>query len=496
MVNIFLTLAPFLIIFVMAIIIIGSPLKYKTKSLLAFFSLLLAFIFVIILLYFPIDGPVINNSSNQQNILFYLLVSRSYFSYWIQCIVLGISIVIYFRFHQMLHQIHSKEFFIGFYLIFTGSLMGLFLSENLLVISSFFILASISLEFLFYFDSIEKKISKISIFLIAIFSAVIILTNFITQIIFNSLDLNILIQEIGSSSAFTQIIIFLGYFLGFGGMCLVIPLSNLILKNVFMKSSAIHQYLMSSVFVPIVGLIILKISLLFSFDNHTIAHFLFIMGSIGLSLTSIQLIIEIFGLNRISNQSIKNIIGLISAVEFNIFLMLGGLNRLPIINNPAIFQRSIAIFFLLSVFTKSILIEIFQPKIGEGEDSKTEWNFENLRGKFHHNIFFVIVMLFIPLFYAFPGFLGFDFFLGIFNSINFELPFSSLYFAEFWVIVILIIYFECILMILVSNVILKIYFQKPIQSKAETQQKKKNKKISFVAPVILIICNLIAIILI
>jgi len=251
---------------------------------------------------------------------------------------------------------------------------------------------------------------------------------------------------------------------------------------------------MGSIFIPIVSVIILKISLIFSFDINVIAHLLFVMGCIGLSLSSIQLIIEIFGLNRVSNQSIENIIGFLSAVEFNIFLLLGGLIRLPIINDFAVILRSITIFLLLSVFTKSILIEIIQPKIDE--DSKIEWNFENLRGKFHHYIFFDIVMLFIPILYAFPGFLGFEFFLDIFNSINFESPSSSLYFAEFWVIIILIIYFECILMILVSKVILKIYFQKPIQGESKTQKKRKLKKFSFLTPVILILCNMIAMILI
>lgn len=251
---------------------------------------------------------------------------------------------------------------------------------------------------------------------------------------------------------------------------------------------------MSSIFIPVTSLMVLKISLLFSFDNHIIAHFLFIIGCFGLSLYSIQLIIEIFGLSRVSNKSIKNIIGFLSALEFNIFLLLSGLIRLPIINDHVLIFRAITIFFLLSGFTKSILIEIFQPKIGE--KSKTEWTFESLRGKYHHNLFFALVVLFIPLYYAFPGFLGFEFFLDIFNSINFELPSSSVFFAEFWVIMVLVIYFECILMILVSNVILITYFQKPIQSEGETQKKKKIKKISFVAPVILIICNLIAIILI
>jgi len=494
MVNILLTLGPFLIVFVMAIILIGSPLKIKTKSLLAFFSLLFALIFIIFLLIFPIDVPITYNFSNQRNFLFYSLVIGPKFSSWIQCIVLVISIVIYIRFRHMLHQIHSKEFFIGFYLIFTGSIMGLFLSENLLVISSFFILASISLEFLFYFDAIEKKISKLSIFLIAIFSVILVLTNIITQIAFKSLDLNVLIQEVGNSSIFTQIIIFIGYLFGIGGLCLVIPLSNLSLKNVFMKSNPIHLFLMSSIFIPIVSITILKISLIFPFDNISIAHLLFVIGCIGLNLSSIQLIIEIFALNRVSNQSIKNIIGFLSAIEFNIFLLLGGLIRLPIINDLAVIQRSIMIFFLLSVFTKSILIEIIQPKIGE--ESKTEWNFDNLKGKFYHSIFFAFVMLFILLYYALPGFLGFRFFLDLFDSINFELPYSSLYLAEFWVIIILIIYFECILMILLSNVFLKIYFQKPIQGESKTQKKKKIKKVSFVAPIILIICNLIAIILI
>lgn len=493
MVNILLTLAPFLIIFVMAIFLIGSPIKIKTKSILAFCSLLIALIINIILLNSPIELPI-NGSSNQSNFLLYSLLISPYFSYWMQGIILSISLVIYFRFYQMLPRIHSKEFFISFYLIFTGSIMGLFLSENLLVISSFFILASISLEFLFYFDAIEKKISKSSIFLIAIFSVVLILTNLFTQIAFKSLDLNKLIQEMGNSSIFTQIIIFLGYLLGFGGLCLFIPLSNLSLKNVFMKSNPIHLYLMSSIFIPVVSLMVLKISLLISFDNNIIAHFLFIIGSIGLSIYSIQLIIEIFGLSRVSNKSIKNIIGLLSAVEFNIFLLLGGLIRLPIINDHVFIFRSIKIFFLLSVFTKSILIEIIQLKIAE--ELKTEWTLESLRGKIYHNLFFAFVMLFIPLFYAFPGFLGFEFFLDIFNSINFELPSSSAFFAEFWVIMVLIIYFECILMILASNVIHKTYFQKPIQSNGETQEKKKIKKISFVAPIMLIICNLIAIILI
>ncbi len=494
MVNTLLTLAPFLTIFVMAIIIIGSPLKIKTKSYLAFCSLFLALIFVIILLILPIEVPIINISSNQRNFLFYLLISGPYTPYWVQFMVLGISLVIYFRFHQMLFQIHSKEFFISFYLIFTGSLMGLFLSENLLVISSFFILASISLEFLFYFNSFENKISKFSIFFIAIFSVMLFLTNIIIQIAFKSLDLSILIQEIGNSSPFMQLIIFLGYLFGFGGLCLVIPLSNLSLKNVFTKSNPIYLYLLSSVFIPAVSLIILKISLLFSFENHTIAHLLFIIGCIGLSLFSIQLIIEIYGLNRIYNKSINNLIGFLSAVEFNIFLLLVALIRLPIINNSAAILSSITIFFILSVFTKSILIEIIQPKIDE--DSKTEWNFENLKGKFHHNIIYALIMLFIPLFYAFPGFLGFEFFLDIFNSINFEMPYSSLYFAEFWVTIILIIYFECILMILVSNVILKMYFQKPNKVDGKTQKKRKIKKISYVAPILLLICNLVAIILI
>ncbi|MHA1476552.1 MAG: hypothetical protein ACTSQ5_15370 [Promethearchaeota archaeon] len=488
------TLGPFLIVFVMAIILIGSPLKIKTKSLLAFLSLFLALIFIIFLLIFPIDVPIINNSSNQQNILFYLQVIGPNFTSWIQCIVLVISIVIYFRFHQTLHQIHSKEFFIGFYLIFTGSIMGLFLSQNLLVISSFFILASISLEFLFYFDTIEKKISKLSIILIAIFSTILFLTNIITQNIFKSLDLDVLIQEIGSGSSFSQLIIFIGYLVGFGGLCLIIPLSNLSIKNYFMKSNPIHLYLMSSIFIPVLSLMILKVSLLFSFDYHSFAHILFIMGCIGLSYYSIQLIIEIFGLNRISNQSINKIIGFLSAVEFNIFLLLGSLLRLPIIDDPAVIQRSITIFFILSVFSKSILIEIIQPKIAE--DSKIEWNFESLRGKFHHNLFFVIVMLFIPLFYAFPGFLGFEFFLDIFNSINFELLNSSVFYAEFWIIVLLIIYFECIIMILVSNLIIKVYFHKSNQDESKTQKKWNIKNISLVAPIILIICNIIAIILI
>jgi len=495
MVNNLLTLVPFLIVFVMAIILIGSPLKIKTKSILAFCSLLLALIFNIILFNFEIVEPPMNYSSNLQNFKLFLGFSGPDFSYLIQGIVLCISLVIYFRFHQILHQIHSKEFFISFYLIFTGSIMGLFVSENLLVISSFFILASISLEFLFYFDDIEKKISKFNIVLISIFSVILVLTNIFAQITFGSLDLNNLIQEVSNSSIFTQIIIFLGYIFGIGGLCIVFPLSNLKLQNIYRKSNPIHIFLMSSIFIPTVSLIIMKISLIFSFDNHAIAHFLFVIGCLGISFSSIQLIIEIFGFNRTSNQSIKNFIGFLSAIEFNIFLLLGGLIRLPIIKDDILYiQRTITIFFILSVFTKSILIEILQPKVSK--DSKIEWNFESLKGKFYRNFFFALVMLVIPLFYAFPGFLGFDFFLNIFDSINFETPISSLYFAEFWVIIILVIYFECILMILISNVFLKTYFQKSNQVEGKTQNIMKYRKISFVIPIILIIYNIIAIILI
>ncbi|QEE16469.1 hypothetical protein DSAG12_02299 [Promethearchaeum syntrophicum] len=494
MVNNLLTLVPFLIVFVMAIILIGSPLKIKTKSMLAFCSLFLALIFIFILLNFIIIERRQTIYSNLQNIQLYLEFSKSHFSYLIQGVTLCISLVIYFRFHQRIRQIHSKEFFISFYLIFTGSIMGLFVSENLLVISSFFILASISLEFLIYFDTIEKRISKFNLILISIFSGILVLTNIYVQITFRSLDLNILIQEVSNSSIFTQIIIFLGYFFGIGGLCILFPLSNLKLQNIYRKSNPIHLFLMSSIFIPTVSLILMKISLIFSFNNHAIAHIFFVMGCIGISFSSIQLIIEIFGLNRSSNQSIKNFIGLLSAIEFNIFLMFGGLVRLPIIIDDILYiHRSITIFFILSVITKSILIEILQPK--ESIDSKIEWNFESLRGKFYHKIFFALIMLVIPLFYAFPGFLGFDFFLLLFDSINFETPYSSLYFAEFWVIIILIIFFECILMILISNVIFKTYFQKSNQVEGTTQKIMKFKKITFVIPVILIIYNLIAIIL-
>jgi len=478
----------------MAIFLIGSPMKIKTKSILAFCSLLLALIFIFILLNSIILERRPHIYSNLQNIQLYLDFSESEFSYLIQGVTLCISLVIYFRFHQSLHTIHSKEFFISFYLIFTGSIMGLFVSENLLVISSFFILASISLEFLFYFDAIEKKISKFNIVLISIFSVILVLTNIYIQIAFGSLDLNILIQEVSNSSIFTQIIIFLGFLFGIGGLCLIFPLSNLKLQNIYRKSNPNHIFLLSSIFIPTVSIIIMKISLIFPFDNHAIAHILFVMGCIGISFSSIQLIIEIFGLNRTSNQSIKNFIGLLSAIEFNIFLLLGGLIRLPIIGDILYIQRTIITFFILSVFTKSILIEILQPKVSK--DLKIEWNFESLQGKFHRNFFFALVMLVIPLFYAFPGFLGFDFFLLMFDSINFETPYSSLYFAEFWVIIILVIYFECILMILISNVFLKTFFQKSIQDEGKTQNKMKFRKISFVIPILLIICNIIAIILI
>ena len=108
MVNNLLTLVPFLIVFVMAIILIGSPLEIKTKSILAIFSLLLALLIDIILLISPIEPSIMDYVSDQQNVQLYIEVFGPYFSYLIQGIILCISLVIYFRFNQILHQIHSK----------------------------------------------------------------------------------------------------------------------------------------------------------------------------------------------------------------------------------------------------------------------------------------------------------------------------------------------------------------------------------------------------
>ncbi|MHA1899842.1 MAG: hypothetical protein ACTSW5_03020 [Promethearchaeota archaeon] len=490
MTNLLLTLAPFLIIFLSSIIVIGSPSKIKYKSLFTFLGLIIALIFNLLLAIFKVDAPIVNSFFIQKDITLLSSVLGPYSHYYIQAIIIAISIVIFIRFSQKIYDIHSADFFISFYLLFTASIMGFFLSENLLIISLFFILASISLEFLFYYDLIEKKFSKIGIVFIIISSGILITTDLLVQIVFKTLVLSEIIQTISQSSNFVQFVIFLGYFFGFGSLGLILPLINLHYKIIFQKSNPIYLSLLSSIFNPIVGLILLKIYILIPFDNRTITHFIFLVGCIGFSLSSIQLIVEIFELNPITNGSVQNLIGLLSSVEFSIFILFGGLIRLPILLNQLEIQRSIFIFFILSVFTKSILVEILQPTFKE--NVKTEWNWDHLSGKFYHKIFFVIVMLFVPIFYAIPGFLGYKLFLNILKPLNSNLYDSALYFAEFWTIIILIVLFESILMILVGKTISQTYFQKSLK---EAQRKKqKIRKIDYIAPILLIVSSLIMLI--
>jgi formate hydrogenlyase subunit 3/multisubunit Na+/H+ antiporter MnhD subunit len=471
MLTTFFVLMPFLILLISGIITLAIHTNIELNRRIGLFGLIASLFTNSLLIHF-IDEPVKYNA---------LYVDTS--SLWLTEIFILVILIIYLSINQNLKDSHSKEIISALYLIIGSSFIGIFLSKNLLVITVFYMIISLGLNMMFYLGPYKKKLTTLKKFTsVQIISfLVLILTDIIVDMTFNTLEINELITPIQDSSFLIQFLFFFGYLIGFGAACGIFPFLSTSLKNYFNESNIINFRLYSNVFIPLSGILTVRILSDCVKANLIFANIAFFVGFLGIIIMGVLTLFELFGKFHQKTKLLSKVVGYLSIMEFNVYLLLLSLYGLSFAPNPDDVLNATILFAIITLFAKSLLIDAVSPIL----DIMDDWDLKNMGGFIRKYPKFSIFLIAIPILYTLPGLLGYNFYIEIFPSVStksLEYPVQT---AQIWSILVMIVLFELILLIVVATLLSEIFLGK--SKSTELEVIPKPSKIHNISPILYLI---------
>jgi formate hydrogenlyase subunit 3/multisubunit Na+/H+ antiporter MnhD subunit len=475
MIEILFQLLPFITIFVCAILSMSMSKKINLNRGVAFYGLILALLLNTILFLF---GPTETTYSQ-------LTITRS--GLFFNELILVFACLIFYSIQTNLKKSHTEEFVSTNFLIFISSLMGLFLTENLLILTVFFVLACISIGILFFFGPYKKKISTINnFFLIILLSGVfLVVMDVITYLTIGSLKLSTFSDQFPSLAVGLQLLLFFGYLCGFGLTFGLIPALNFHLKEFFHQNNPVNLRGVLILFFPIGSFLTIRI--LHSTFNGTnlIPAMLYFIGIVGVLVSSSLIFIELFGKGKNRSRSVFKILGLSAITEFHLILVLASLVNIDFILEPMKIYENIILLICVIMLVKTLWIESFSP-IYESVD---EFDFEYVGGFIRYYPKFLIFLIAIPVIYAMPFFPGFFAIKNLIPSLTVIDKFMPILNAMLFFTLILLVVYIAIVLIIVATMLNEIFLGKSELSKSEIVP--KIKKNYYYIPTITIVLTLI-----
>ncbi len=216
------------------------------------------------------------------------------------------------------------EYFGLIYSLLIASIVGMCLSDNILILIFFFMMSTILVMQIFYFGDYEKDFFQIrNLLAIAVLSFTFLIIGaillFISRGTFNMSQIK---ATVGENIGTMDVISLFLFVLGFGSIVGITPFGFAHLNDYFEESNPLSLKMFNIVFIPSVGMSIFRIISCFTHTNPTIAFILFLIGGSGLVVDIIWVMMELFGKFRRQSYSLKKILGYLAISDFNLLLIL------------------------------------------------------------------------------------------------------------------------------------------------------------------------------
>ena len=402
---------------------------------------------------------------------------------WLNEILISALLIIFLSVPQNLKDSHTAELINSTFLLFAAAIVGINITENLLVISIFYIFAAIGQANLFFFGRYRKKMTLTNRYLaINVMAALtLIILSLIIQTIYGTMELSELAVIFDTQPLSLQILLFLGLVIGFGAIPGIIPFLHFHQHGFLEESNPINLRLITNIFVPVSGLLLLRVTSICNPTNLFFGQVFYAIGSLGFIVATLLTIIELFGKFKERSRSIPKILGYLSIAELHMYLLVGALYRLNFAVSASDIGQPLVLLLLLSIFAKSLILEALSPIFDDVEG----WDLKTLGGLSKYYPKFLILLFLVPFLYALPGLGGYAFYTQILPAAATRELIQPVQTAQLWSILTLIIAYHVLLFAVLATIINETFLGKSVDSEREVVAKAS--KIYYYPPILLLI---------
>jgi len=394
--------------------------------------------------------------------------------------ILMFGLIVHLFSKEEMIDIINENLFDGFILIILLALIGTIITSNILAIISCFIVVIFLIWVIFYFGDYAKDFQILNLYLLGIGISVILLFFSVILIYmeFGTLILTeITLMKISDSK---NIIITLLLLFGFGIPCGLFPFSIFHLKNYYHDSSytgLLLYYIFNSVNV----FLIFRVLNAFSLNLIINGVIIMTIASIGLIISIVYIITELFTSLDGDTFSIKKIFGFSLCADFNmILLLLSFLVFLPSLDLTSTYLNGIIYFYMMIVVVKSLIFYTFFPIMLETYDDNLKLLGEFWEKYRNFGIFLLSsgLLITVPL-----SIISLNTFLEIFSSK--EIINTSAYMTIAFTVIIVYIIYLIVSLILISITFVETFFSN--KPRYVEREKINIIRINHYIPIIIII---------
>ncbi len=391
---------------------------------------------------------------------------------------------LFLKFHKIANENieNSKSSNKGLYdflvLIVIFGLIGIVLTTNVMSIILWFLFLYLIFGVIFFIDNFKKELELLKLyFIVLIISAICLIgATILIYLATGSLELGVIKGSQISEELSNFISIAL--YLGIGLLCGLVPFSIFHLKN-FFQDNSYANLLLFSIFIYIIPFIVIKILSVLSPASLIISFTLMTLLILGIILSMVYIITELFTHIDGNTYSIKKIFGYSVVLDFNMVLLFFVFSNLLTTSINEVFLNSI-IYFLLIIFSVKLLIfyTLYPVIINTYED-----NMKLLGGfKKEYRKFGTVILVSGLIIIFLLGFLFLNKALPI--LFNYEVVSNSLYSLTASIVLTVYILFLIVILIFISTTFNYLYNQNEAQY-LQRDNAKKMRSIDFMPIIVL-----------
>ncbi len=391
---------------------------------------------------------------------------------------------LFLKFHKIANENieNSKSSNKGLYdflvLIVIFGLIGIVLTTNVMSIILWFLFLYLIFGVIFFIDNFKKELELLKLyFIVLIISAICLIgATILIYLATGSLELGVIKGSQISEELSNFISIAL--YLGIGLLCGLVPFSIFHLKN-FFQDNSYANLLLFSIFIYIIPFIVIKILSVLSPASLIISFTLMTLLILGIILSMVYIITELFTHIDGNTYSIKKIFGYSVVLDFNMVLLFFVFSNLLTTSINEVFLNSI-IYFLLIIFSVKLLIfyTLYPVIINTYED-----NMKLLGGfKKEYRKFGTVILVSGLIIILLLGFLFLNKALPI--LFNYEVVSNSLYSLTASIVLTVYILFLIVILIFISTTFNYLYNQNEAQY-LQRDNAKKMRSIDFMPIIVL-----------
>ncbi|MHA1720113.1 MAG: hypothetical protein ACTSXK_11370 [Promethearchaeota archaeon] len=404
---------------------------------------------------------------------------------------------IYLSASRWMKNSHNSGLISPIFILFITAMYGLFQTMNLIYLTIFIALLTISNDVLFFFGSrklpagiqLGHSIIKYICFTLLIFADIWIFR------VFNSFDLTTMLTKFGTLGANTQIGIISCYSIGFFGLLGIIPFGYTRMTNYFGQSNLFHNQIYLTIYLPVLSYLL--ITILFPlFGYFAMAkHIIIIWAGIGIITYGVNLILELYGKTREKGGNILRIFGIFGLLSLHSLLLIISLRFLSVSPEISTYHNVFIYFIALQSLGMFFLYQSMIP-IFDQTENRTTWRLDELHGYRALYPGFIFLALIGLCFFICPGFPGYNILSQLLPDFIISDPNTPFYTYEIWAGLVLFIFYLVCGVIFVGTLLNEVFFgykktKNQLKNQSETHLENKAQKISystwyFITPMLLI----------